>query len=178
MRPTLTFLALALPILLLSTACSRDTSEPVSQAAQQEQQSPPPASRGETARQEVDHTLEKVKSEAEAGARAIEKGAKKAADTAGSVVEETIDMVKQQPPAVQEQAGRKMPQTVTYDASMGQVTFNHARHAQQLPCLECHTTDPPRKIAVNREVAHALSKGCHQARGGKAPTSCHGCHRK
>jgi len=71
------------------------------------------------------------------------------------------------------------PVTVTYEATMGTVTFEHAEHAARLDCSQCHTTDPPQKIAIDKEVAHnQLCKVCHKKSGGNAPTACPDCHKK
>ncbi len=67
--------------------------------------------------------------------------------------------------------------TVTYKASYGLVTFDHAGHAGRLECSACHPTAPPVKIALDKESAHKLCKGCHQEKGA-GPTQCTGCHKK
>jgi hypothetical protein len=62
---------------------------------------------------------------------------------------------------------------------MGKVTFNHAEHSGRLDCSRCHPTEPPQKIAIDKEVAHnQLCKVCHTELGGNAPTACTGCHKK
>lgn len=69
------------------------------------------------------------------------------------------------------------PQTVSYKATNGTVTFHHQQHAANNPCSSCHSTEPPNKIEINKDKAHALCKGCHQ-QNGAGPTQCNGCHIK
>lgn len=69
------------------------------------------------------------------------------------------------------------PKTVTYQASYGQVTFDHQTHAGSLACGSCHDSDPPAKITLGKEKAHQLCKGCHQDKG-SGPVQCNGCHKK
>jgi len=80
-------------------------------------------------------------------------------------------------PAKAEAPGPVPPQTVVYEASNGKVTFEHQAHAGQLGCSSCHPTDPPAKIAIDKEKAHQMCKGCHQEKGA-GPTQCGGCHKK
>lgn len=81
------------------------------------------------------------------------------------------------PPAKPAAAGPAAPKIVVYKASNGQVTFNHQVHANSLICSSCHTTDPPVKIALDKDKAHQMCKGCHQERSA-GPTQCNGCHKK
>ena len=74
-------------------------------------------------------------------------------------------------------AAPQPPQTVVYDASYGKVAFDHAAHAARLGCGSCHDSDPPVKVAVDKEKAHQMCKGCHQEKGA-GPTQCGGCHKK
>jgi outer membrane biosynthesis protein TonB len=74
-------------------------------------------------------------------------------------------------------AGPAPPQTVVYKASYGLVTFAHQAHAGSLACSACHATDPPARIAIDKDKAHQMCKGCHQEQGA-GPTQCNGCHRK
>ena len=69
------------------------------------------------------------------------------------------------------------PMTVVYEASYGQVAFDHQVHANSLACGSCHTTDPPVKIAIDKDKAHQMCKGCHQEKSA-GPTQCNGCHKK
>jgi len=94
---------------------------------------------------------------------------KEAASTVAQTVEEVKEEVK---------AAVNAPGVVTYDASQGQVTFDHSAHVQNFACDSCHTTDPPQKIAIDKATAHELCRGCHREKGGNAPTSCSGCHKK
>jgi len=66
---------------------------------------------------------------------------------------------------------------VVYEASNGPVTFDHQVHADSLACGSCHPTDPPVKIAIDKDKAHQMCKGCHQEKGA-GPTQCNGCHKK
>lgn len=67
--------------------------------------------------------------------------------------------------------------TVKYEAKNGTVTFNHKAHGEKNACKDCHKTDPPAKIEVNKEAAHgAVCKDCHKAKNG--PTKCTDCHKK
>jgi hypothetical protein len=74
-------------------------------------------------------------------------------------------------------AGTAPPKTVVYEASFGKVSFDHPGHSGHLACGSCHTTDPPVKIAIDKDKAHELCKGCHQEKGA-GPTQCGGCHKK
>jgi len=74
-------------------------------------------------------------------------------------------------------AAPQPPQTVVYEASYGKVAFAHAAHAERLGCGSCHTSEPPVKIAIDKEKAHQMCKGCHQEKGA-GPTQCGGCHKK
>jgi hypothetical protein len=65
---------------------------------------------------------------------------------------------------------------VTYKATAGPVTFDHQKHAASHPCSACHPAGPPAKLALGKEKAHQLCKGCHQQKG--APAQCAGCHKK
>ncbi len=78
---------------------------------------------------------------------------------------------------VDEPAAASMPQVVTFETSMGAVVFDHPGHADRLTCDACHPTEPPVKIALDKDAAHALCKGCHQEQGA-GPTGCSGCHQK
>lgn len=66
---------------------------------------------------------------------------------------------------------------VIYQATNGQVTFDHKKHAAKSPCGSCHLTKPIAKIAIDKDKAHQMCKGCHQQTG-VGPTSCTGCHKK
>jgi len=74
-------------------------------------------------------------------------------------------------------AAPQPPKTVVYEASYGKVAFAHAAHAEHLGCGSCHDSDPPVKIAIDKEKAHQMCKGCHQEKGA-GPTQCGGCHKK
>ena len=70
-----------------------------------------------------------------------------------------------------------IPGTVTYQSSQGKVTFPHADHASRLACSQCHQSDPPGKIAVDKTFAHGTCRACHQ-NSGAGPTACRNCHVK
>lgn len=81
------------------------------------------------------------------------------------------------PPAAKPQAaGGATPKIVTYPASFGKVSFNHQQHALSNACNACHPTAPPGKVALGKDKAHQLCKGCHQKKG--APSACTACHKK
>lgn len=67
---------------------------------------------------------------------------------------------------------------VKYEAKNGTVTFNHKAHQEKLnkDCAKCHEGTPA-KIAINKDVAHKLCKGCHET-GKMGPTKCNECHKK
>lgn len=67
--------------------------------------------------------------------------------------------------------------TVEYKGgSMGKVTFNHKKH-MALGCAKCHE-GAPKKIAVDKSVAHdKLCVKCHKAEN-KGPKGCKDCHKK
>lgn len=66
---------------------------------------------------------------------------------------------------------------VVYPATNGHVTFDHKKHAAKNPCGSCHQSTPIAKIAIDKEKAHQMCKGCHQ-QSGAGPTNCAGCHKK
>lgn len=70
-----------------------------------------------------------------------------------------------------------IPGIVTYQATQGKVTFPHADHASRLVCSQCHRSDPPEKIAVDKTFAHGTCRACHQ-NSGAGPTACRNCHVK
>ncbi|HJV67068.1 MAG TPA: cytochrome c3 family protein [Geomonas sp.] len=67
--------------------------------------------------------------------------------------------------------------TVVFPAKNGNVTFNHKAHSSKLECKACHGAGAPSKIAIDRDKAHALCKGCHTERKA-GPTKCGDCHKK
>jgi hypothetical protein len=69
------------------------------------------------------------------------------------------------------------PEVVTYDGSYGRVLFNHQSHAAMDTCGSCHGADPPGKIALGKDKAHQLCRGCHQQKSA-GPTQCNACHHK
>jgi len=191
MRTVLTMLAALLTVLFL-TACSQEP-PPAQEPAKTAVQPPQPASEpsrqmAEKADKELQETLGAVKQEAEKEAQTVEKEAAAIAEKAESVVSEAADQAKKDAgtavsdlkavlPAPSAPADQG-PVTVVYEASMGRVSFDHAGHSGRLACSKCHPTDPPEKIAIDKELAHTLCKGCHKESDGTAPTACSGCHKK
>ncbi|MBE0502105.1 MAG: cytochrome c3 family protein, partial [Desulfuromonadales bacterium] len=113
--------------------------------------------------QKVDETVSAVKS-------GIVEQVEVAKGQAADVVDQTSSIVA----AGVDATG---PDLVNYDASQGMVIFNHTEHSSRLACSDCHTTDPPQKIVINKETAHDLCRGCHKGVS-NAPKSCSGCHIK
>lgn len=81
-------------------------------------------------------------------------------------------------------------ETVVFPTKMGEVTFQHYAHqkrvsecttchhmgAEPVKCTNCHGVDE--SAPKPRDAFHKLCKGCHQEKGGDAPTNCKGCHVK
>jgi hypothetical protein len=67
--------------------------------------------------------------------------------------------------------------TVVFPAKNGNVTFNHKAHSSRLECKVCHGTGAPSKIAIDKEKAHSLCRGCH-AEKQAGPTKCGDCHKR
>ena len=60
--------------------------------------------------------------------------------------------------------------------SFGKVSFPHKAH-MKLGCAKCHE-GAPKKVDINKEVAHnKLCIKCHKDMG-KGPTGCKDCHKK
>lgn len=60
--------------------------------------------------------------------------------------------------------------------SFGKVAFPHKTH-MKLGCAKCHE-GAPKKIEMNKAVAHdQLCLKCHKAEG-KGPQGCKDCHKK
>lgn len=85
--------------------------------------------------------------------------------------------VEAKPPAGPPTAAPKPPGIVFFPASLGKVAFDHPGHAKRLACTACHGPEPPRKIALNKDKAHQLCKGCHEQKAA-GPTKCNACHVK
>ena len=132
----------------------------------------------------VEETAAAAKTEAGKSVEAVKEQAATATEQAKTATTETADKVKQEAAeavaaaAKPAAAGAKAPKMVSYETSMGKITFNHAAHAEKMACSKCHPTEPAVTIAINKEVGHTLCKGCHQSSGGSAPTACAGCHVK
>ena len=67
--------------------------------------------------------------------------------------------------------------TVVYPAKNGNVTFNHKVHSTKHACKQCHGEGAPAKIAIDKDKAHTLCKGCHADKKA-GPTKCGECHKK
>jgi len=189
MKPITVFLALLLTGALLA-GCSQEP-PPEKEKAQTGVETPksptvPSEQMVEKAEAEIQQTVSAVKQEAEKTAEMVKK---ETTETVEQMKTATVDTAKQaMKPVVPVVPGvatvapspaTAPPVTVSYEASMGTVTFNHAEHAGRLDCSQCHTTDPPQKIAIDKEIAHnQLCKVCHKESGGDAPTGCTGCHKK
>ncbi len=88
------------------------------------------------------------------------------------------------------------PETITLEASMGNITFPHAVHQgmEGVGCNACHHNGEATAVAADpnchachgakdgvpatKKVFHKLCKDCHKEKGGNAPTKCKGCHVK
>ena len=66
---------------------------------------------------------------------------------------------------------------IVYPARTGNVTFDHKAHSSRFECKLCHGAGAPSKIAIDKDVAHKLCKGCHAQRK-EGPTRCVDCHKK
>lgn len=83
-------------------------------------------------------------------------------------------------------AQEKGPAEIKMPASMGTVTFPHAKHQElasdcavchhsgmDVPkCTDCHGSKPDAPKA--KKIFHKLCKGCHKKQDG--PTKCKACH--
>lgn len=191
MRP-ITTLFMALLATVILTACTKEQPAAPKPAEPAPATAPPAVEAAKQAteeiKQKVEETAAAAKTEAKKSVEAVKEQAAAVTEQAKAAVAETAGKVKQEseaaatavPPAVVKPAvtAAKAPKVVSYAASMGKVTFDHAAHAGRLACSKCHQTEPPANIVINKEIAHALCKGCHQTSGGKAPTACSGCHVK
>jgi predicted CXXCH cytochrome family protein len=68
------------------------------------------------------------------------------------------------------------PETITFEAKGGKVTFPHKAHSAK-GCKTCHEGAPGKIAGFNKDKAHELCKGCH-TKEAKGPTKCDGCHKK
>jgi c(7)-type cytochrome triheme protein len=65
---------------------------------------------------------------------------------------------------------------VVYEAKNGDVTFDHGAHSEMIDCAKCHQEDPPEKIEITRETAHAEAcVDCHKEMEA-GPVKCAECH--
>jgi len=67
--------------------------------------------------------------------------------------------------------------SVVFPARNGDVSFDHKGHSSRLECKLCHGNGAPAKIAIDRDAAHKLCKGCHTDRKA-GPVKCGECHKK
>ena len=67
--------------------------------------------------------------------------------------------------------------SVVYTAKNGNVTFDHLGHSKKSECKACHGEGAPAKIALGKDKAHTLCKGCHADKKA-GPTKCGECHKK
>lgn len=67
--------------------------------------------------------------------------------------------------------------TVVLKAKNGNVTFDHKKHSTTNDCKTCHGEGTPAKLALGKDVAHKLCKGCHETKKA-GPTKCGECHKK
>jgi predicted CXXCH cytochrome family protein len=67
--------------------------------------------------------------------------------------------------------------TVVLKAKNGDVTFDHKKHSSSGDCKSCHGEATPGKIALGKDAAHKLCKGCHESKKA-GPTKCGDCHKK
>jgi predicted CXXCH cytochrome family protein len=68
----------------------------------------------------------------------------------------------------------KTPESITFEARPGNVTFPHKLHAAR-GCKPCHAAVPAKLAGFDKDKAHALCKGCHDDQA-KGPRKCDGCH--
>ncbi len=154
-------LCLVVMALSFMTACTQEP-DPVQQPLRQSSaDADKPAA--EEVDKKIDETVPAVKAEA---AKQVE-----------DVKKEAADDVAQPPASVAAGVDATGPDLVNYDASQGMVIFNHTEHSSRLACSDCHSTDPPQKIVINKETGHDLCRGCHKGVS-NAPKSCSGCHIK
>ena len=66
---------------------------------------------------------------------------------------------------------------VVLKAKNGDVKFNHAKHGAAGNCKACHGEAKPGKLALDKDAAHKLCKGCHTDKKA-GPTKCGECHKK
>lgn len=73
-------------------------------------------------------------------------------------------------------AAASPPETITFNAKSGKVTFPHKAHAGK-GCKTCHEGAPGKIAGWGKDKAHASCKSCHEKEG-KGPTKCADCHKK
>ena len=81
-------------------------------------------------------------------------------------------------PAAQMSAAMNSNDFISLPASMGNVSFPHKKHQEQLKdCGKCHEKGPGKITELGKDWAHKTCKGCHTEMK-KGPTSCTDCHKK
>jgi hypothetical protein len=84
-------------------------------------------------------------------------------------------------------AENKGPEEVVLEASMGNITFPHAKHQGLTDCATCHHVSVEAGVCSNchdakpevpkaKKVFHKLCKDCHKKNS--VPTKCKTCHVK
>ncbi|MDH4320577.1 MAG: cytochrome c family protein [Desulfobulbaceae bacterium] len=115
----------------------------------------------------------------------VEAARKQTGEFATALKEESAPVMKKTGAALVV-AGEKMqqaadalsaPETVVLDNKNGKVTLPHRQHGKALGCAACHGDKAPGAMALGKDKAHALCKGCHKEKG-TGPTACTGCHEK
>ena len=94
-------------------------------------------------------------------------------------------------PTVSHAQDKKSPETIVFEAKMGNVTFQHAKHQERAKgdCTVCHDKLFPQsraplgfkdKMHVPAEAAKTSCAGCHHAGGTAFATkgNCKNCHVK
>jgi len=97
------------------------------------------------------------------------------AAAATAAVSETVQQVKDEAAAVADSV--EIPELITLEASYGNITFPHEEHASRLDCTVCHGDAPYADLALTKDTAHPLCRGCHQTQKA-GPTGCKDCHKK
>ncbi len=72
------------------------------------------------------------------------------------------------------------PETMSYKAGIGNVTFNHKAHQDALKsCKPCHEKAPGKIEGFSKDWAHKTCKGCHaEKKVAKSEEGCKFCHKK
>lgn len=137
---------------------------------------------------EEEKPVEVVKEKVEEVVKKTEEVIEKSSEKVVKATEETVAVVKEEASIavanVATATAKKMeevktavtPDEIVLEASYGNVTFSHGKHAGANACETCHEGSPA-PFDLTKDVAHKLCKGCHKD-GGAGPTSCNDCHKK